>query len=197
MKRISLLSIILFATLASGCAGKHVYNSEGGCITCFNNPISGEPINHDGAANVHRAEKAAQAEQSTSTKNSKNKPQFHKEFKVSFSVPVNVDVAFIKIKRDFNFYSDQEIKQEWGNLAETKFKSKDYKWEAIPGVYYRARSLREHESDQMVIDITVEKNAADKSVVSITYWPRDPNLVNQKDLNKSLERRIKKTMSTS
>ena len=42
------LALVFTASILAGCANtEHLYSNDGQCITCFNNPFTNEPINHD------------------------------------------------------------------------------------------------------------------------------------------------------
>ncbi|MCG8611859.1 MAG: hypothetical protein MI864_15130 [Pseudomonadales bacterium] len=107
MKLTTLFGSLVLVTFVSGCASnQHVYSSDGKCLSCWNNPITGKPINHDGKANKEQPPQETQVTESTATQttvvSSTNKPTEHK---IAFTVPVNVDVAFLKIKKEFNYYT--------------------------------------------------------------------------------------------
>lgn len=191
MKLTGLIGSLTIAFLVSGCAtNQHAYSSDGKCITCWNNPLTGKPINHDGTANQIEAPGTTQGTPEITSKNTvieKNriKPSEHQ---VKFSVPVNVDIAYLKIKKEFQYYSEQEIRQEWGSLAQDKMQTFDFAYDATPSVYYRMRAARKHDGIQTVIDSKIEKQAEKESSITITYWLKDPS-INASQFGESLQRR--------
>lgn len=96
------LSLGLAATL-TGCSTTEHVMVGGKCVTCINNPLTGEPLNHDGSipgSTYKPSDQAtAQSDSSGSAGSSSGRKTFT-ESTTSFSVPVNVDVAFIRIKRN-------------------------------------------------------------------------------------------------
>jgi hypothetical protein len=182
----------LFATLAlviivSGCASnQHVYSADGKCLTCWNNPVTGNPINHDGQANQGIAAQESQAVESTT-----NSPTEHK---LALTVPVNVDMAFLKIKKEFNYYTDQEIQQEWGSMAKVKMQTFAYAYDATPSVYYHMRAACNHDGIRAIIDSQIEKQSDKESNITITYWLSNKS-VNANQFGESLKTRIKKVLN--
>lgn len=196
MKLTALFCSLILTVLVSGCASnQHVYSEDGQCLTCWNNPITGEPINHEGKANQDKPAQEAQATRSTTTQttiaNSNHKPTEHK---LAFSVPINVDVAFLKIKKEFNYYTEQEIRQEWGSMAEAKMQTFAYAYDATPNVYYHMRADRNHDGTLAIIDSYIEKQSDKETKITITYWLRDES-INSNQFSESLKKRTKKALN--
>lgn len=194
MKLAALLVSLTSIIAVTGCASnKHVYSSDGKCLTCWNNPITGKPINHDGGANQAYATQHSQATTATTAATaqtdvaSKNtsKPTQHK---VAFTIPVNVDIAFLKIKKEFKYFTEQEIRQEWGSMAEAKMQTFEYAYDATPSVYYHMRADRNHNGVQAIIDSQIEKQSDKESKITITFWLRDKS-VNASKFGDSLKSR--------
>ena len=196
MKASALIGSITVAIILSGCASnQHVYSSDGKCLTCWNNPFTGEPINHDGDVNQQQQTQESQVAETTTTNttivNSADKPTEHK---LAFTVPVNVDIAFIKIKKEFNYYTEQEIRQEWGSMAEAKMQTFAYAYDATPSVYYHMRADRNHNGIQAIIDSQIEKQSDKVSKITITYWLRDKS-INANQFGASLQSRTKRALN--
>ena len=181
----SLFATVL-ALLIVGCASnQHVYTEKGGCLTCWNNPITGEPINHDGKAN----QKTTSQQTSTGSQYNRNvvKPQKHQ---IKFKVPVNVDMAFIKIKREFQYQTEQEIRQEWGKkLARAKMQTFAWAYDATPSVYYHMRAARNHNGTHLIIDSQIEKRTDKESQIIMTYWLKDSS-INVNHFSQTLKNRV-------
>ena len=109
-------------------------------------------------------------------------------------MPVNVDVAFLKIKKEFNYYTEQEIRQEWGSMAEAKMQTFAYAYDATPSVYYHMRADRNHDGIQAIIDSQIEKQSDKESKITITYWLRDKS-VNASQFGESLKNRTRKALN--
>jgi hypothetical protein len=196
-KNAALLALALVGVLLAGCSSnQHVYSANGKCVTCWNNPVTGKPINHDGEANKEVSPEIAaeeKAEQSPNVKYQNSELPF-KEYKVSFVAPVEVDLAFLKLKKEFNYYTEQEIRQEWGSLANTKIQTFEYAYDATPSVYYHMRSDRQHAGVQVVIDTYIEKQSNRESKITLTYWLNNPT-VNPSSFGASLKARAQKALS--
>lgn len=187
-------AIALTITLGftGGCAtDKHFYTSDGKCLTCWNNPVTGEPINHDGSANEVTKETAQETDvEKLRTESEVKNPVGHT---VSFTVPVNVDLSFLKIKKEYNYYTEQETRQEWGSMANAKMQTFAYSYDAMPSVYYQMRAARNHGNDRVVIEHKIEKVDSNKTDITLTYWLDNPK-VNVAAFGKSLEKRTKKAL---
>jgi len=204
MKISALFGSLVMVLFITGCAsGQHVYTSDGMCLTCWNNPLTGEPINHDGTENLSRADREALAQETaaanapeTNTSATTASNKMTNEYQVAFSVPVNVDVAFLKIKREFNYYTEQEIRQEWGSMAEMKMQTFAFAYDATPSVYYRMRAGREQNGVRVVIDSQIEKQSENQSQITITYWPDPDNTsVDPVQLGEALKTRTRNALN--
>lgn len=195
------LVITLMGVMVTGCSSnQHVYSENGKCVTCWNNPVTGKPINHDGKNNEEMKTVAKNDsinvpsdEQRKDVKYQNSEIPF-KEYKVSFSAPIEVDIAFLKLKKEFNYYTEQEIRQEWGSLANTKIQTFEYAYDATPSVFYHMRSDRQHAGVQVVIDTYVEKQSNRESKVTLTYWLNNPS-VNPTTFGNSLKARAQKALT--
>lgn len=191
------LTLGLAATMA-GCATTDHVLVGGKCVTCINNPLTGEPLNHDGSipGSTYKpsGQPSAQADSSTSSSNSDGRKTFT-EFTTSFSAPVNVDVAFIKIKKEYEYYSEQEIRQEWGSMANTKMQTFAWAYDSEPSVYYHMRAGRQHGDAVYVIDHNITKQKADSSEITITVWVNDQSPISPAEVGKSLAGRTKTALN--
>lgn len=192
MKTTSLMCTFILTLLLSGC-GNHVYTKSGKCITCFNNPVTKKPLNHDGSANKATASTAEtnKPAEASKPKAKNNKPLEHK---FTFSVPVGVDFAFVRIKREFKYQTDQEIKQEWGRMASMKMKTFAWAYDAVPSAYYHMRAVRHHDDIELILDSLIEKSTDKQSLITMTFWSQDKS-IDVEQLAKSLEKRTKNALS--
>jgi len=198
MKTKLVLVTLLLSVGATSCAtNEHTY-ANGDCVTCWNNPFTGEPINHNGDSDLKKAEPETLGNQTSTTEEKYKKRKSDdspKKYVVSFSAPVDVDVAYIKIKREFNYYSEQEIKQEWGSMAGAKMQTWAYSYSATPSVYYHMRADRKHRGIYVVIDSQIEKQSSNRSKITITYWIKK-NSVNPTPYGESLLKRAKHALNS-
>lgn len=175
MKTMSLL-IACTCLFLGACATKnHIYSADGKCISCWNNPITGKPINHDGKQDKSKPKEAKDDKKQQTANTSTKKKKGKKKYTQTFTVPVNVDIAFIKIKKEFDYQTEQEIRQEWGSLASMKLQTFAFAYDATPGVYYHMRAARDHKPYRVIIDSQIEKINAEKSKITQSYWIQTPN----------------------
>ena len=187
---------IAFIAALTGCAATdHIYNAQGQCLTCFNNPFTGEAINHDGNNNKHlEIANDSSVEKQPGVETQTQNTQSFDMHQVTFNSGVNVDVAFIALKEEFQFRSAEEVKKEMGTFAEYKLRSSDYEWKVLPQVSYTMGSEREIMGSTMNIVVTVNKRTDSSSVVIAKYWPRDKS-INAQKIGNHLLSRIQKTLS--
>lgn len=198
MNSIKVGCLFLMIGLLAGCAGgKHVYTPNGSCLTCINNPITGKPVNHDGSApgsTMESRRSTTAGNQSSSDEIDTSKRSFNEQ-KTTFSVPMDVDVAFIKVKREYGYLTEQEIRQEWGELTSMKTGTFAYAFDATPSVYYRMRGAKNHKSAMYVIEHQIEKQSANQSQIIITVWVDTRSTMNPADVAKSLAIRTRRSLN--
>ncbi len=111
------------------------------------------------------------------------KQSSYKEHKInSFIVNKDVDVVFIKVKNEFGFWTEQEMRADFGSaqsLADTKLASDGFAYSEIPGVRYNMRKYIFNAGEEKkkpghrkgnVMDVTIEKESAYETKVSLVYW---------------------------
>lgn len=198
MKLINLgLALGLIGVLAGCAGGEHIYTNDGRCLTCINNPLTGKPINHDGSApgsTIESRNSASIAETAQADEPAK-KSSSYIEQTTTFSAPIDVDVAFVKVKKEYRYYTEQEIRQEWGIVADDKLNQFDTAYSASPSAYYHMRAPREHGNGRYVIDHKIEKQATDKSQITITVWVREDSPITPADVASSLALRTKAALT--
>lgn len=194
MKTKHTLVVLLLTIGTVGCAtNDHTYVNDK-CITCWNNPLTGEPINHDGKSDTAQTSIATPGNQTSTSADKKKVDDNPKKHSISFTAPINVDIAFIKLKKEFNYYSEQEIRQEWGNMATAKMQTFAYAYNATPSVYYQMRANRKHHGIFVIIDTQIEKQTDTKSKITISYWIKK-NSVNPSSYGESLKKRAQHALS--
>ena len=193
MKKV-LLSIYAVALL-SGCGG-HIYTKEGGCLTCLNNPVTGNPINHDGKSQVsgksHTQLKGQDTPKAQSTSDAEPDST---QGKITFTLNKQIDILAIKIKDEFNFYSAEEIRRSSTMHISTFSMMPSWKWESVSGAYYRMASYRDHGDQHIPIDIVIEKVSDSSSKVVVDFWAEGASKAKAQTTGKSLKARILKAAS--
>lgn len=192
MKNTALIFFSALLLTLTGCGTlDHIKTTDGKCLSCWNNPVTGEPINHDGSTN--KAQKPEVAAGDTTSHQVKQIKYI--EYKLEFSVPVNVDLAFLKIKKEFNYYTEQEIRQDWGSLASTKLQTNSFAYDAVPSISYHMKGHRQHDGQQLNIDSMIKKETGSTSKLSVTYWLKNPVRVDAKTFGRSLKKRYFKALN--
>lgn len=122
------IGVVTLATLA-GCAGQDHYYSNGVCVTCFNNPVTGEPINYDPNETPQKVAVSAQSE----TVGARSLGS--QSGSVDIETSVDVDTAYARIKPAMGFRSPDDF--EKGNtMSDWQMGDSAWKHQATPGAYY-------------------------------------------------------------
>jgi len=166
---------IFFAVLTSACGvatkNGHTY-IDGHCVTCLNNPITGEPYNYDKAQHPRNSQySAAGSGGYDETQNAE--PVYYKD-SIRFTVRLPIDTAYVRIKREFGFVTRTEAlgrvshKQEWLDYDDS------FRYEALPGVSYHLRKAIDHRfrgvyREKDTVDALLEKNGSGTDI-TLTYW---------------------------
>ena len=136
MRSFFLLAIVVAALAIAGCTmHDHVY-TQGRCLTCINNPVTGEPVNYDPEDEQpmpsEHASKAASAPVVPTT--------------FVLNVPIDVDTAYARLRSAFGFRSDADFNND---LRSDRLMQMDeaYHYEATPGAFYRLSDY-----DKQVVD---------------------------------------------
>jgi len=180
MKKAYLLIIATLMLMLAGCSTSgHLYSPNGQCITCWNNPITGKAINHDGTTN--------QISSQTDGNGSKSKHQ------ISFTVRASINPVYRIIKKEFKYQTRDEIQTQWGIKADNIFKSPDYHYEGVSGRYYQMLSRRTHNGHLMNIESRLDYKSQRETIITMTYWISDSK-INPTALSASLESRVRKAI---
>lgn len=173
----------------AGCGTNHL-EYAGKCLTCINDPITGEPVNYD-------PEKIGQR-QTTSNDVSKTVKSDSKleTGTIVLSSPVDVDSAFAAIKPEFGFQSPSEIERQYGTTAEMILRSGEYGYDANPGAFYKLRRTVSHTSNgytfkDTVIECNIQKEGTG-SKITMSWWRA--GVINGKAFTDSLLQRVEKVL---
>jgi hypothetical protein len=135
ISRVLFTGLSLIATACVTTQGGHTY-VDGHCVTCLNNPITGQPYNYEKsqAGNYRKTQTGSGNTRFVTTREVQTDEGVdHVHGSGRFYTPVDVDTAYGRIKREFGFLT----RKEW---AENYLR--DYgvhRWETVPGVSYRMR----------------------------------------------------------
>lgn len=195
-KRFNFLKIslvIVCLSILSACVTKdgHTY-IEGRCVTCLNNPITNKAINHNNPVPEYgKVEDDVKMKKSRlETKSSKAEAVFL-EGQIKFSVLNKIDVAYLKLKREFGFKTRKERERNFGRYKGWLDSAEEFRYEALAGVSYHMREHTKHSykgvNSKHTIDMILETNGAGTNVV-ITYWIQKPKST-LRSYSKSLKHR--------
>lgn len=192
------------AALLSGCVTaegnfNHIRTDDGKCLTCINNPITGKPWNHDGPGvaplGTPEAKEQIAAERARQKAVVAQQPPQYDEHKRIFVVPSNVDIAYIRVKKEFNYYDLEQVKAEHGRAAWQVMQDPRFKYEALPSVFYKMRDYREHNGTGLTIDTEILKKTDATSEVTLRYWlPEGTSDHNKNHYGEGLQERIIKAV---
>lgn len=177
-------TLFLMGGLTACTTGNHIYGPNGACLTCINNPVTGEALNYDSSAN----EKPSANGGSTGTGK-----YISDEFVMKSDL--DVDSAYAAMRLSFGFRSEQEMSSsysgKWG------MKSKAWRHEAVPGSFYNlsdyARlSVSGHPKPaSFILSAKIAKRGSG-SIVSVGYESNSG--VDKSTFDAALKRRLERTL---
>ena len=116
----------------------------------------------------------------------------YREGEVAFSSAFDVDTIFIKMKNEFGFLTEDEVRREWGSMADFKLADASFKYDAIPGVYYKMKKRPVHnykgQDRRHNIYCEINKNGSESEIV-FKFWIKDPQISNIDDYALSIKNR--------
>ncbi len=147
------------AVAATGCTTTDHLYSQGRCLTCINNPITGEAINYDPEQQVDQqvAGAAEQGQQAQVVAAGGARGQF------GIESPLDVDTAYARLRGEFGFRSDADFNPNSNN---DQWEMMDSAWhfDATPGAFYRlsdyARQIIDGVEHRIVLQAQIERNGS-------------------------------------
>ena len=117
-------------TLVAGCATQDHLYSQGRCLTCINNPVTGEPVNYDPEQQpaIEKDAVAASGDQEVSASSR------HGRF--SMASPLDVDTAYARVRSEFGFRSDADFNPN-SNSDQWAMMDNAWHFDATPGAFYQ------------------------------------------------------------
>lgn len=123
-------AFLALAVSTAGCTGNHVtYGKE--CMTCINNPITGEPVNYD-PTEYSTAISSTQDPAS----GTRSVPHTLAREQVEISFAANVDTTGMRLKEAFGYLTQDEAVAQMGNAGKMMFAGPGYAYQATPGAFY-------------------------------------------------------------
>lgn len=123
-------ALLALAIGTSGCTGNHVtYGNE--CMTCINNPITGEPVNYD--PTEHSTAISSTQGPASGTR---SVPHTLAREQIQISFAKDVDTTAMRLKDAFGFLTQEEAVAQMGNAGKMMFAGRGYAYQATPGASY-------------------------------------------------------------
>ncbi len=160
--------VVLSGCITTG-SGGHTF-IDGHCVTCLNNPITGEAYNYSKTSPDY-----VQAQNYRQVQDAKVLPQGDEtpyvEGLTTLSVNRDVDTVYTRIKREFGFLTRAEWERNY------LYDDGGILWEAIPGVSYHMRFTVPHHFKGVTrnhyIEATLTKNGRSTDL-TFKFWVQIP-----------------------
>jgi len=124
----------------------------------------------------------------------------YREGRAAFKIPVDVDSAYVKIKREFHFYTRQERIRATpgiGDQGSWLDNTDEFRYEALPGVRYHMKERTSHtyrgQDRKHNIEVFIEKDGSGSNVV-FKFWVKDPAITDLDDYGRSIQARAEKSI---
>ncbi len=178
------LGLLACALLLAACNGNHYYSADGTCWTCLNNPITGEPLNHDDESATLEGWKARKAGEQQAAAEKRQKVT------LKANVPMNVDLAYVKIKREFGFSSREELISSPYTSDRIKMGDSAWAYEAVPGVYYKMGDSY----SWGVARTELEKTGDNSTLLTLDYRQGSSTKMTQEEFRAAMIKKLKKAL---
>lgn len=177
---------LVVATLAGCTTTDHVY-SQGRCLTCINNPITGEPVNYDPDAIqiLEERDMAVGEAQQVSSVTSNGRGSFRIES------GVDIDTAYARLRSGFRFRAPADFSDSMSD----GFQQRDgaYHHEANPGSFYRVsdyeRQVINGVEHSIVLRAQIERDGSG-SRINVEFSPSGTLTYNADEMQDALEQRF-------
>ncbi|SEN50690.1 hypothetical protein [Halomonas caseinilytica] len=172
--------------LMAGCAGQGHQYAQGVCITCVNNPLTGEPLNYDPDETPMQVAQNAEGE---TVGVQELGPQTGS---IQIESQVDVDTAYARIKPAFDFKSPADFNQ--GYKSDQSYMMDDaWQHDATPGAYYNLSDYGEQVVGGVEYDIVqkvqIQKNGSG-SRIKYTWFPSDKRPYDGNAMKAAIKQRL-------
>lgn len=178
----------LLAFAVSGCVTTdHVYSS-GRCLTCVNNPITGEPVNYDPIENPHFEDQAVAGGQAQKVPEGIS-GNGHGRFRIESEV--DIDTAYARLRSGFRFRAPSDFQDSLsGRMAQ---RDVAYHHEANPGAFYRLsdyeRQVVGGHEHQIILKAQLERSGSG-SRINVEFEPSGTLTFDAGEMQDALEQRF-------
>ncbi|WP_249978007.1 hypothetical protein [Vreelandella olivaria] len=178
---------VVVATLAGCTTTDHVY-SQGRCLTCINNPITGEPVNYNPDEIPIFDEQditVGEAQQVTTSVTGDGRGSFR------IASGVDIDTAYARLRSGFRFRAPVDFSDSMSD----GFQQRDgaYHHEANPGSFYRLsdyeRQVINGVEHSIVLRAQIERDGSG-SRINVEFSPSGTLTYNADEMQDALEQRF-------
>ncbi|MCS2611059.1 hypothetical protein [Halomonas dongshanensis] len=167
----------------AGCAAQDHYYSNGVCVTCFDNPVTGEPLNYDPSETPQQVATNAEG-QTVDAKSLGNQSG-----SVAIDSYVDVDTAYARIKSAMGFRSANDFESPESITAKMQMGDVAWKHDRTPGAYYNlgdyGRQALGGIQYSILQRVQIEKNGSG-SRIHYSWAPADQRTLYDGDAMESL-----------
>ena len=188
-----MMCIALLGVLLSGCAARDHMYVDGVCVTCFNNPLTGEPINYDPEENPQMT---AEARDRIERRDGVMSPERQallasQSGTFEFVSPMDVDLVYARLRNEFNMRSPASFDGGFNDsLAQ---RDMAYHHETTPGTFYNISDYSRHTMNGVeyrIVFRAILMREGSGTLVRIQYSPSGYNDYDGAEFNKSLQSRV-------
>lgn len=179
-------------TTAIGCTSQEHLYSQGRCLTCINNPITGQPVNYEPEQQPtmerDHAASANQVQEAAATGAMRGRFELQS--------PHDVDTTYARLRGEFDFRSPSDFNS---NRASDQWAMMDEAWhfEAIPGAFYElsdyTRQTLHGTAHRLVVKAQV-KREGDGSWIIIEYGPVASSHYEAEAMGAALQSRVESAL---
>ena len=182
-----------FGVFLSGCAATDHMYVDGVCVTCLNNPLTGEPINYDPSENPQMTDEARDRIERRQGVVSAERGALLESQSGTFEMnsPLDVDLVYARMRSEFRMRSPASFDGGFNDsLAQ---RDGAYHYETTPGTFYNISDYSRHimngQEYRIVIRAILMRTSSGTSV-KISYYPVGYNDYNGEEFAQSLRSRV-------
>ncbi|MGJ7462163.1 hypothetical protein ACR80S_13765 [Halomonas sp. MA07-2] len=174
-------------TLAAGCSTQDHLYSQGRCLTCINNPVTGEPINYDPEQQpaIKAGAVVASQDQRASTG--------HRYGRFGINSPLDVDTAYARVRSEFGFRSEADFNPN-SNSDQWAMMDSAWHFDATPGAFYQmsdyARQTVNGAEHSLVLKAQIQRDGSG-SHINVEYLPTTSAGYDGDAMGEALEERFR------
>ena len=154
----------------------HIYSANGQCITCFNNPLTGESLNYEASEATNSNSYQTKTIETEENKEPTSNKYCHNRIKYNQDIPLGVDVAYIRYKRSFGFMTKNEKIRARGLDPATAnplytIMDSGFRHVVVPSVRYQMVDSVDLEGQQNAgwLSVELENAGKDKARIFVGY----------------------------